>query len=85
MVESTRMEEIIVRRLDPQGRILIPMRWRSGWKSSRVVLKRRGNKIEVTPMEPILPSSLFDSINITDDVDFADAHSLKKALSELRG
>ncbi len=78
------MEEVIVKRIDPQGRISIPIEWRSGWKSSKVVLIRRGNRIEVTPIEPILPSSLFDSIKISENVDFTDPHSLKKALLELR-
>ena len=79
-----RMVEVAVKKVDPQGRISIPIGWRSGWKSSRVVLIRRGNKIEVTPMEPIPPSSLFDSIKISDNVDFLDPHSLKKALLELQ-
>jgi len=78
------MAEVIVKRIDPQGRISIPIEWRSGWKSGKVVLIRRGNRVEVTPIEPILPSSLFDSIKISENVDFADSHSLKKALLELR-
>jgi len=78
------MAEVIVKKLDPQGRISIPIEWRSGWKSSRVVLIRRGNKIEVTPIEPIPPSDLFDSIRISENVDFLDPHSLKKALLELQ-
>jgi len=84
LVELLRMAEVIVKRIDPQGRVSIPIEWRSGWKSGKVVLIRRGNRIEVTPIEPILPSSLFDSIKISENVDFADPHSLKKALLELR-
>jgi len=76
------MVEVVVKKVDPQGRISIPMEWRSGWKSGRVVLIRRGNKIEVTPIEPISPSGLFDSIKISDNVDFSDPHSLKKTLLE---
>jgi len=79
-----RMVEVAVKKVDPQGRISIPIGWRSGWKSGRVVLIRRGNKIEVTPIESISPSSLFDSIKISDNVDFLDPHSLKKALLELQ-
>jgi len=45
---------------------------------------RRGNKIEVSPIEPIPPSDLFDSIRISEDVDFLDPHSLEKALLMLR-
>lgn len=78
------MVEVAVKKVDPQGRISIPIEWRSGWKSGRVVLIRRGNKIEVTPVEPMPPSSLFDSIRISENVDFSDPHSLKKALLELQ-
>jgi len=84
LVELIRMAEVLVKKMDPQGRISIPIEWRSGWKSSKVVLIRRGNRIEMAPMEPISPSSLFDSITISGDVDFADPHSLKRSLLELR-
>jgi len=79
-----RMAEVVVKRVDPQGRISIPIEWRSGWKSSRVVLIRHGNKIEVAPIEPIPPSELFDSIKISENIDFSDPHSLKKAMLELQ-
>ncbi|MBW1735855.1 MAG: AbrB/MazE/SpoVT family DNA-binding domain-containing protein [Deltaproteobacteria bacterium] len=79
------VEEIVVKRVDPQGRISIPIEWRRDWKSDKVVLKRRGDSIEVTPLEPISPTSLFDSIEIGDEVDFTDPHSLRKAFMEQRG
>ena len=79
-----RLAEVTVRRVDPQGRVSIPIAWRSGWKSGKVMLIRRGNRIEITPIEPLPPSSLFDTIEITDSVDFTDPHSLKRALLELR-
>ena len=72
-----------MKKIDPQGRISIPVKWRSGWKSRKVILTRHGNIIELTPIEPISPSSLFDSIKVTDEVNFTDSHSLKKALLEL--
>lgn len=79
-----KMEESVVKKVDPQGRISIPIEWRRNWKSDKVVLKRRGDTIEMTPIEAISPSRLFDSIRIGDDVDFTDPHSLKKAFMEPR-
>lgn len=76
------MEEVVVKNVDQQGRILIPIEWRRHWKSSKVVLTRRGAIIEVSPIQPISPSTLFDSIEIGDEVDFTDPHSLRKALME---
>jgi bifunctional DNA-binding transcriptional regulator/antitoxin component of YhaV-PrlF toxin-antitoxin module len=83
LVNLVEMEETVVKKIDPQGRISIPIEWRSSWKSSKVILMRHGNKIEITPIEPVSPSSLFDSIKVTDEADFTDPHSLKKALLEL--
>jgi len=76
------MEEVVVKKLDPQGRISIPAEWRKKWRSDKVVMKLREKSIELTPIEPIPPTTLFDSIEIPDEVDFTDPHSLKKALSE---
>jgi len=77
------MVEAQVKEVDPQGRISIPIEWRKDWKSRKLVLIRRGNRIELIPVEPTAPSNLFDSIRISGKVDFADPHSLKKALFEL--
>jgi len=78
------MVEMVVKEIDVQGRITIPMQWRKKWKSRKLVLVMRENRIEVAPIEPTPPSDLFDSVKISGDVDFTDPHSLKKALLELR-
>ena len=78
------MVEVIVKAVDPQGRISIPARWRRGWKSDKVALIKRGGRIELVPMESAPPSSLFDSIEIRGEVDFTDPHSIKRALMELQ-
>lgn len=83
LVRVQKLTEASVKNVDPQGRISIPAEWRRSWKSRKVVLTRHGNRIEVVPMETILPSSLFDSIKISKNVDFTDPHSLRKALLEL--
>jgi bifunctional DNA-binding transcriptional regulator/antitoxin component of YhaV-PrlF toxin-antitoxin module len=79
------MSEAVVKRIDPQGRISLPVDWRKEWKCKKVVLTRRGSKIEVAPIEPLNPSELFDSIEVPGDVDFSDPHALKKGLMELHG
>ena len=76
------MVEVIVKEVDSQGRISIPVQWRKKWKSRKLVLVRRGERIEVLPLDFELPSNLFDSIRISENVDFADPHSVKKALLE---
>ena len=72
----------MVKKIDSQGRVSIPVEWRKKWRSDKVVMKLTEKSIELTPIEPISPTKLFDSIEIADEVDFTDPHSLKKALSE---
>ncbi len=83
LVEMVKMEETVVKELDPQGRVSIPAQWRKKWKSRMLVLIRYGDRIEMLPITSISPSELFDRIKVTGDVNFADAHSLKKAVLEL--
>jgi len=79
------MEEIVVKEVDPQGRISIPVKWRKGWGTRRLALVRRKDRIEIFALESLPPSELFDSIRISEaggEVDIADTHSVKRALSE---
>jgi bifunctional DNA-binding transcriptional regulator/antitoxin component of YhaV-PrlF toxin-antitoxin module len=82
LVETVKLVETTLKKLDAQGRIAIPAAWRRGWKSGKVILIKRGEKIELSPIELVSPSSLFDSIEISDNVDFTDSHSLRRALLE---
>ncbi len=84
MVVAEMGETAVIRRVDPQGRVAIPADWRSEWKSDRVMLVRKGRRIELAPVEPIDPTSLFDSIVVPDDVDFSDPHSLRGAFLSSR-
>lgn len=77
------MKGAVLKKVDEQGRITIPAEWRKGWKSNDVLLVLKDDStVEVVPLEPIPPSHLFDAIPIQNDVDFADPHSLRRALLE---
>ncbi len=78
------MSDIVIKRVDAQGRISVPVAWRKEWKSNKVVLTRRDGSIELAPIEPLSPSDLFDSIEVPAGVDFSDPHALRKGLLELR-
>jgi len=78
------MADVAVKEVDAQGRVSIPIEWRRGWKSRKLALVRRGDRIEVYPIESVRPSDLFDSIEISGKVDFVDPHSVRKALLESR-
>lgn len=72
--------DVVVKKLDRQGRVAIPAEWRRTWKDDNVALLRRGAAIEVVPIESVPPSALFDSIEVSASVDFTDPHSLRKAI-----
>jgi len=86
MVELRKMEEVVIKEVDPQGRISIPVKWRKGWGTRRLVLIRREDRIEMFTLEPISPSGLFDSIRLSEAesraMDFTDPHAIKRVLSE---
>ena len=77
------MEKIVVREIDTRGRITIPIKWRRKWKSRKLVLLLREDRIEIIPLEPIYPTKLFDSIKISKSIDFTDPHSIRRAILEL--
>ena len=77
------MADVIIKRIDAQGRISLPVDWRRNWKSNKVVLTRRGSSIQVSPIEPLNPSELFDSIEVPAEVDISDSHALRKGLLEM--
>lgn len=78
------MAEAVIKKIDSQGRISIPSKWRRGWKTKKVLLRKRENIIEIAPIEHTPPSDLFDSITIFNKVDFTDSHSLKRILMEMQ-
>ena len=73
----------MIKKVDAQGRVTIPLEWRQIWSSSKVVLKFTGKSIVLIPIVPLFPSSLFDSIEVSSDVDFTDPQSLKKYVYNL--
>jgi len=74
------MTEAVVKEVDSRGRISVPAQWRAEWKSRKLVLIRREDRIELRPIEFVPPSELFDLIEVPESVDFVDPHSVKKAL-----
>ncbi|MEM1551502.1 MAG: hypothetical protein QXH03_02385 [Candidatus Bathyarchaeia archaeon] len=78
------MVEIVVKEIDSQGRVSIPARWRKSFKSRKLALVKRDDRIEIVSVEAISPSAFFDSIKVSENVDFTDSHALKKALSEIK-
>jgi bifunctional DNA-binding transcriptional regulator/antitoxin component of YhaV-PrlF toxin-antitoxin module len=80
MVEECVMDESVVKTIDSQGRLIIPAEMRKAWKSDKVMVIKDNNEIRIVPLETLQPSELFDSIEIDDDLDLTDSHTIMKAL-----
>lgn len=71
---------MVIRKIDSQGRIVLPASWRKRIKTNEVVVVEREGKVEILPRDADL-SKYVDSVEV--DVDsFEDYHELRR---ELRG
>jgi DNA-binding transcriptional regulator/RsmH inhibitor MraZ len=75
--------KVAIKRIDPQGRIILPPSFRKKAKGGFVLLVELDNKIEVYPGGADL-SKCFDSVEV-DVENFEDYHALRRELREVRG
>ena len=72
---------MVVKRVDGQGRIVIPKKWREKYlKDRRVIMRIRGDVIEIMPERVFDLTRFFDSIEVDVRSDLADWHKVKKEL-----
>jgi len=79
----TVLSDVEVRRLDPQGRLLIPGEWRREvfGGSSEVVMRRFEDRIMVMPFSKKSLTEFFDSVEVdVSPEDFRDYHRLRAVL-----
>ena len=82
------MTDVKVRRLDPQGRLLIPSDWRREvlGGSNEVVIMRFKDHIKVKPLARRSLTEFFDMVEVDVEPEvFMDYHRLKAALMEKKG
>ncbi len=68
---------VIVRKLDRQGRIVLPSEWRVGW-GGEVVLVNLGDRIEVIPKKKPKLDKFFDIV----EVDLEGEEDVRRKLLE---
>ena len=72
--------KVEIKKLDSQGRIVLPLSWRKRIKSDEMVIVERDDRIEIFPREVDL-SKYIDAIEV--DVEkFEDYHELRRELRE---
>jgi len=73
--------EIVIKEVDKQGRIVIPKKWREKYlKKPRVIMKIKGEVIEITPEKELDLTKYFDSISVNVKSDLSDWHRVRKEL-----
>jgi len=72
---------VVIKKVDGQGRIVIPKQWREKYlKGRRVIMRIRGDVIEIMPERVFDLTRFFDSIEVDVRSDLADWHKVKKEL-----
>jgi AbrB family looped-hinge helix DNA binding protein len=74
------MEKVVLKKVDNQGRIVIPKEWRDRFKTNEFILVLKEDKIELYPRISDLPK-LIDSVEV-DDLP-SDWHELKRKVYRL--
>lgn len=72
----------VVRKMDKQGRIVVPKEWRKKYSGKEFVMKLEEEEIRLIPLRKADLTDHFDSIEVDLESDLADWHSVRR---ELRG
>ena len=72
---------MVIKKVDSQGRVVIPKKWREEYlKGRRIVMRIRGDVIEIMLERLFDLTKFFDSIEVDVKSDLADWHKVKKEL-----
>jgi len=72
---------VVIKKVDGQGRIVIPKKWREKYlKGRRIIMRIKEDVIEIMPEKMFDLTRFFDSIEVDVRSDLADWHKVKKEL-----
>ncbi len=74
------MEKVVIKRIDSQGRIVIPKEWRDKFNTDEFILVLKDDRIELYPRVSNL-TKLIDSIDVEELP--SDWHELKRKVYRL--
>ena len=74
------MEKVVIKRVDTQGRIVIPKEWRDKFNTDEFILVLKDDRIELYPRASNL-TKLIDSIDVEELL--SDWHELKRKVYRL--
>ena len=74
---------VILKEVDSQGRIVLPAAWRKKHlRGGKVLLRPRGDVLEVVPREKVDLTAYFDAAEADIKSDLSDWHSVRKELEK---
>ena len=75
----------IIKKVDKQGRLVLPKEWRDRYvRNGKVLLRIEGEKIIIRPYKLVSLSKFFDSIEVDIKSDLSDWKSIRRELIATR-
>ncbi len=74
------MMRTVLKEVDKQGRIVLPASWRKRLKVRKVLLRERGEVLEVVPQGEVDLTAYFDTAEVDIQADLADWHAVRREL-----
>lgn len=75
----------IIKKVDKQGRLVLPKEWRDRYvRNGKVLLRIEGEKIIIRPYKLVSLSKFFDSIEVDIKSDLSDWKSVRRELIATR-
>ena len=71
---------VIIKKLDRQGRIVVPKEWRDRNPGDRVLLSLGDSRIVLTPVDEVDLTEYFDSLEVDIESDLSDWNGVRREL-----
>jgi len=73
--------EVFIKEIDNQGRIVLPKKWREKYvKNHKIIMKIKGDTIEITPKKELNLTEYFDIIEVEIKSDLSNWHKVRREL-----
>jgi len=71
----------VLKKIDGQGRIVVPASWRrKHLRGNAVLVRPRGNVLEIIPQEDVNLTAYFDAAEVDLKADLSDWHAVRREL-----
>ncbi len=71
----------VLKKVDEQGRVVLPAAWRrKHLRGNEVLVRARGDSLEILPQEKVDLTAYFDGADIDVDADLSDWRSVRRQL-----